>query len=78
MADNECEECSSLMMERNRAEREAQHLDGKVSSLECKIEELLIEVDQLTTNIGELSEYVKDLETALAEAHLMSKEELTK
>jgi len=73
--EGECEECSSLRSDRRQAEDEVHHLEGRISNLECKLEEQDIQIDQLTTNIAELSEYILDLETALAEAHLTSQDD---
>jgi peptidoglycan hydrolase CwlO-like protein len=53
-------------------ESEVYTLNNTIASLEGKLEDKDIEIDKLMGDIEELSNYVKDLETALAEAHLMS------
>jgi uncharacterized coiled-coil DUF342 family protein len=50
------------------------HLNGQITTLETKVEIKEIEIDSVNQNCAELSLYIKELETALAEAHLMSKE----
>jgi peptidoglycan hydrolase CwlO-like protein len=59
-------------------EEDVARLDNEVVTLECRLEEAEINNDKLLTDIEELREYIQELETALAEAHLMSKEESTK
>lgn len=50
-------------------------LQNTIENLEDRLESKIIECDQLTANLAELAEYILELETALAEAHLMSKED---
>jgi hypothetical protein len=47
-------------------------MEGRISDLESKLELKEIECEQVTANLAEIAEYVQELETALAEAHLMS------
>ena len=54
--------------------REIEHLQGEVESLRDRLEMKEIECDLITDNLAEIAEYNQDLETALAEAYLMSKE----
>jgi cell division protein FtsL len=46
-------------------------LQNQVQSLEIAIETDSVEIHKLKEEVIELSTYVKELETALAEAHLM-------
>jgi FtsZ-binding cell division protein ZapB len=56
-------------------EEDNYYLAQRNSNLDGEIETLSAENDTLTNNAAELSEYIQDLETALAEAHLMSVED---
>ena len=78
MQDEGCQECEYQKSAARELEDDNHHLQGRVSRLECQLEEKEIECDQLTANLAELSEYVQELETALAEAHLMSHNEEAK
>ena len=52
---------------------ENSYLQHKVDTLMSQLESKDIEIDQLTSDMMEMADYIKDLETALAEAYLMSK-----
>lgn len=58
--------------------RQIEHLEGDVSELRNKLELKEIECDLITDNLAEIAEYNQDLERALAEAYLTSKEESPK
>jgi hypothetical protein len=54
---------------------EIDHLRQNITHLESRLEEKEIECDLITANLAEIAEYNQELETALAEAYLTSKEE---
>jgi chromosome segregation ATPase len=66
--------CDELRLEIESLETREQYLQNRCNNLECKLEEEQINSDKLLNDISELNDYVKELETALAEACLMSKE----
>jgi len=55
--------------------REIEHLQQKIVSLEDRLEMKELECDLITDNLSEIAEYNQDLERALLEACLTSKEE---
>ncbi len=61
-----------FLNETDELNRTIQHMEGRISDLESKLALKEIECDQVTANLAEIAEYVQELETALAEAHLMS------
>ena len=70
-----CKNCYTKDGKIKKLTNDVQHLEGQKNNLEGQVEMQGIEIDQLTTNVAELAAYIQDLETALAEACLMSKED---
>ena len=78
MIEEGCRECEDKRGRINYLEDEIHSLEQRVRNLENTVEMKDIEVDAVTTNLAEVSAYVQDLEQALAEACLMSREEPAK
>lgn len=79
MSDDITKEAHAILAKHARyLERELEYLKGDIIRLENALEEKDIEIDQLTENLAEISEYNQELETAIAEAYLTSKEDPTK
>ena len=57
--------------------REIEHQQYEIIDLKDKLEMKEIECHQVTENLAEIAQYNQELETALAEACLMSKEDLS-
>lgn len=79
MAHDPCPDCDykdneieGLNSDIRAFQNELYHRENDIRNADNRCELLSIEIDQLTANLAEVSEYVQDLERALAEAHLMS------
>lgn len=73
--DHWIESVERLRQEKDDLTEDVHHLQNKVTNLEHEVDLKDMDVDRVTENLAQLAEYVQELETALAEAHLMSKED---